>query len=53
MNKSHGINENPKQILADQVFVTEEAVSVLTISVISSLPIKQLARRRFLENIIQ
>ena len=39
-------------ILADQGFVTEEAISVLTISDIPSIKIKQLTQRRLLEKMI-
>ena len=47
--KAHGINDDTAIILADQGFVTEEAISVLTIGDITSLKIKQLAQRRLLE----
>jgi hypothetical protein len=50
--KAHGINDDTAIILADQGFVTEEAISVLTIGDIPSLKIKQLAQRRLLEKMI-
>ena len=50
--KPHGINDDTAIILTDQEFVTEEAISVLTIGDITSLKIKQLAQRRLLENMI-
>ena len=48
--KAHGINDDTAIILADQGFVTEEAIGVLIIGEIPSLKIKQLAQRRLLEN---
>ena len=50
--KAHGINDDTAVLLADQGFVTEEAISVLTIGDIPSLKIKQLAQRRLLEKMI-
>jgi len=48
--KAHGLNDDTAIILADQGFVTEEAIGVLIIGEIPSLKIKQLAQRRLLEN---
>jgi len=47
--KAHGINDDTAIILADQGFVTEEAIRVLIIGDLPSLKIKQLAQRRLLE----
>ena len=50
--KAHGINDDTAVLLADQGFVTEEAISVLTIGDIPSLKIKKLVQRRLLEKMI-
>ena len=47
--KAHGINDDTAVLLADQGFVTEQAISVLTIGDIPSLKIKKLVQRRLLE----
>ncbi len=50
--KENGINDNTAVLLADQGFVSVEALDVLDVEDIPTLKIKQLAQRKLLEKMI-